>query len=164
MRNFFCLLLKLASYLAIMDFMNDYTQNLGYWIKQYSKLANQAMEDALRPYNIGRTQWYILYHIYHSRTLSQKDLQTQLQVESATLTKILSSLIRKNLVTQTQSKKDRRSKLLVLSPEGEEMWKSLPDPIDEVKARALKGIEAKDIEMARLVLQAAVHNLEGNEE
>ncbi|HSW91410.1 MAG TPA: MarR family transcriptional regulator [Candidatus Saccharimonadales bacterium] len=141
----------------------NYTNNLGYWVKQFARLANRAVDAELKPYGIGRTQWYILHHTYHAEQLSQRSLQSLLQVESATLTPLISGLVRKGLISQQADPRDKRGKIVVLSKEGLALWQTLPDPIEIAKARALEGIPQADIEKARVVLEQAVHNLEKEE-
>jgi len=140
--------------------MKDYTQNLGYAIKRYTALANQSVEEVLRPYGIGRTQWYILFHIQAAGTLPQRRLQTLLEIESATLTSLIAALVKKDLIQQQPHTADKRSKQLVLTERGQRLWDSMPDPIDVVKTKALRGISAKAIADARKVIDQAISNLE----
>lgn len=143
--------------------MHDYTKNLGYWIKRYSVLANRTIDNTLKPYGIGRTQWYILHYIHEQGVVQQRKLQEFLQVESATLTSLVGSLVRKDFIAQIPDPNDKRSKHLALTDKGKAAWQSLPNPIEAVKAKALDGIKPKDIERARKVLEAAVHNLENTD-
>ncbi len=47
-----------------------------------------------------------------------------------------------------------------MTPEGQQLWESLPDPILAVRKRMHKEINAEEEEMAREVLEKAIHNLE----
>jgi DNA-binding MarR family transcriptional regulator len=138
----------------------NYMDNLGYWVKQYARLANRTVDAELKPYGIGRTQWYILHHIYHTEQLTQRSLQSLLQVESATLTSLIGGLVRKGLISQRSDPQDKRGKIVILTKEGLELWQKLPDPIEIARAKALQSIAQADIEKARSVLEQAVHNLE----
>jgi DNA-binding MarR family transcriptional regulator len=140
--------------------MKDHSQNIGYWVKRYSILANQAMDTALKPYGIGRSQWYLLFHLQTGEKLSQRKLQDMLQVESATLTNLVASLVKKELIQQQVDPSNKRNKVIALTAAGEALKQSIPDPIEEARTKALRGIDEKDIVAAREVLKVAVRNLE----
>lgn len=139
---------------------DTYSQNLGYWIKRYSLLVNREMDATLKLYGIGRTQWYILFHIHKEGAIAQRKLQNILQIKSATLTALITSLVKKDLVTQSLDVTDKRGKTVYLTPNGSQLWKTLPDPISAVRSRAHKGISNEELERTRLVIERAVNNLE----
>lgn len=58
------------------------------------------MEAVLRPYELGATQWYVLYQLAHEGSTMQRDLLWILRVERATLSAIVGSLVRKGLLEQ----------------------------------------------------------------
>lgn len=123
-------------------------------------MAVREVDKLLRPYGLGRTQWFILCYLVDNSQVSQRDLQTWLDVESATLAKLVGSLVDKGWVAQQTNPHDKRSKLLRLTPQGLEHLKQIPDPIETVKARALRGISASDINVARQVIERAVQNMQ----
>lgn len=143
--------------------MVDHTHHLGYWVKQYTLLVNHALDKTLKPYGIGRSQWYVLYHLHHEGEMPQRRLQDVLQVESATLTNLMATLVKKELVKQSIDPSNKRHKLAQLTVKGEALWAEMPDPLQQVRSRSLQGIDAADIAVARDVLRAAVNNLKGNE-
>ncbi|KJY83985.1 hypothetical protein TW81_06580 [Vibrio galatheae] len=140
--------------------MSDYEKSLGHWIKRFYLLTTQAMESELTKYGLGRTQWYILYHIAEVGTLAQRELQTILNVESATLTPLVAALVKKGWVIQYPSVSDRRSKVLELTKEGVSHFSSIPNPIINIRSKAMAGLDTVQIENARKVIEQAVKNLE----
>jgi len=139
---------------------NPYTQNLGHWIKRYHLLASQQVNDILKPYGLARSQWNVLFYVQQSDGLSQKKLQGLLHIESASLTGIVDSLIRKGWLERTTDQHDRRIKILTFTTAGKERWRTVPDPISIVNSHTLKNIPEDDIMIARQVLERAVRNLE----
>lgn len=81
----------------------------------------------LRPCDLGTTQWNVLYQLAHDGPTMQRDLVKALQVERATLSVIISVLVRKGLVEQTPDRVDQRQKWLRLTAAGSKLWKTLPD-------------------------------------
>ncbi|MCV7037499.1 winged helix DNA-binding protein [Mycolicibacterium moriokaense] len=117
------------------------------------------MEDALRPFDLGATQWYVLYHLVNDGPTRQRDLQRILQVERATLSAVAITLVRKQLVEQIPDSIDQRQKLLRITEIGEALWRDLPD-LSRIHSVAFDGIDAHDIETAIRVLRTATERLE----
>jgi DNA-binding MarR family transcriptional regulator len=139
---------------------SSYDNHLGHSVKRLYLLMGQHFNDVLRPYGVARSQWYMLNYIYHSAGLTQKDLQDVMQVKSATLTGALNALEQKGWVTRQQSETDHRIKELRLTPAGQKLWETLPDPIIAIRTQMLKGISAEEEQIAREILDKAIHNLE----
>jgi DNA-binding MarR family transcriptional regulator len=117
------------------------------------------MEAMLRPYDLGTSQWYVLYHLAHDGPTMQRDLVRALQVERATLSAVVGVLVRKGLVEQVPDPVDQRQKRLRMTAAGARLWKALPD-LAVVHDVAFKGIDAADIAIAVRVLQTATERLE----
>lgn len=121
------------------------------------------MEATLRPYDLGATQWYVLYQLAHDGPTRQRDLVRALQVERATLSSIVAVLVGKGLVEQGPDSVDQRQKLLRMTPAGARLWKTLPD-LSVIHDVAFKGLPAADIAAAIRVLQTATERLENYNE
>jgi len=120
----------------------------------------QYFNTMLRPYGVAQSQWYMLYAISQAPQITQKELQTALRVESATLTAAVNALVRKGWVERVPNTPDRRVKVLRFTPSGRALWERLPDPITAIRKQMLQGINAKDEEVARKVLDKVIQNLE----
>jgi MarR family len=66
----------------------------------------------LRPYDLGTTQWYVLYQLANDGPTRQRDLVRMLQIERATLSVIVTTLVRKGLVDQMPDAEDQRQRVL----------------------------------------------------
>ena len=117
------------------------------------------MESVLRPYDLGPTQWYVLYHLATVGQMPQRDLAALLQVERATLTGVVAALVRKGLLVQEPSRTDQRQKVLMLTPAGAALWRKLPDPIALILGTAFDGIAASEVETTIHVLRTATGKL-----
>lgn len=117
------------------------------------------MEDALRPYDLGATQWYVLYQLANEGPTLQRELQRILQVERATLSVVVSTLVRKGLVEQLPDDLDQRQKLLRMTAAGARLWKTLPD-LSRIEDLAFGGMKPADLATAAQVLRAATERLE----
>lgn len=116
------------------------------------------MEAVLRPYELGATQWYVLYQLAHEGSTMQRDLLRILRVERATLSAIVGSLVRKGLLEQVPDRVDQRQKLLRLTAAGSKLWSELPD-LAVIHKAAFDGIDDAAIATAISVLQTASERL-----
>ena len=114
----------------------------------------------LREHDLGPTQWYVLHQLVHAGPTLQRDLGQLLQVERATLSSIVATLVRKDLVTQTPDEVDQRQRLLSITKYGHKLWNGLPDPVALALAVSFDGIDENDLAVTRRVLQDAVRRLE----
>ncbi len=117
------------------------------------------MEDVLRPYGLGATQWYVLYQLAEEGPTMQRDLLRMLQVERATLSVVVSTLVRKGLAEQVPDRADQRQKRLQMTPVGTKLWGELPD-LALIHRAAFDGIDDADIAIAVKVLQTATERLD----
>lgn len=134
-------------------------ESAGAWAKKYYLASRLLMESVLRPYDLGPTQWYVLYHLATVGQMPQRDLAALLQVERATLTGVVAALVRKGLLAQEPSRTDQRQKVLRLTPAGAALWRKLPDPIALILGTAFDGIAASEVETTIHVLRTATGKL-----
>jgi DNA-binding MarR family transcriptional regulator len=113
----------------------------------------------LRPYDLGSTQWYILYQLANSGPTVQRDLGQMLQVERATLSGLVATLVRKGLVDQSADETDQRQRVLHITQTGRKLWAQLPDPIARIQDVALAGADKDDLAAAICVLEVATARL-----
>jgi DNA-binding MarR family transcriptional regulator len=131
----------------------------GAWAKKYHLASRAVMESVLRPYDLGPTQWYVLYQLATAGPTAQRDLVRMLEVERATLTGVVAALVRKGLVGQEADPADQRQKILSLTPAGGALWSELPDPIARILAVAFDGVDEDDIATTTRVLRTATRRL-----
>ncbi|HEY5517626.1 MAG TPA: MarR family transcriptional regulator [Coriobacteriia bacterium] len=133
---------------------------LSYRAKRLYLLICQRVEDALKPYGLGRSQWQVIARLARSGTLAQRELQQAMQIESATLTCVVDTLAAKGWLERTESTTDRRVKMLRLTPAGRERMGGIPDPYEAVERRMLGTIGDEDRAQAQRVMEAMILNLE----
>ncbi len=117
------------------------------------------MEFVLRPYDVGHTQWYVLHLLAVNGPTNQRDLTRLLEVERATLSTIISALVRKGLAEQAADATDQRQKVLHITTAGTDLWKAIPDPIQLITSVAFDGVDAADVATAHRVLSEATQRL-----
>ena len=133
--------------------------SVGAWAKRYYFAVRAAMESVLRPYGLGSTQWYVLYQLAKDGPTMQRDLGHMLQIERATLSGIVATLVRKGLVDQMPGSGDQRQRMLRITGTGMKLWEELPDPLALIRGIAFDGSDAAEVATALRVLQAATQRL-----
>lgn len=117
------------------------------------------MEAVLRPFDLGNTQWYVLYLLVNHGPMNQRDLTRTLEVERATLSAVISALVRKELIEQTPLAVDQRQKVLHVTTAGRNLFESVPDPIALITAVAFEGVDDAEIAVTQRVLSGATQRL-----
>jgi DNA-binding MarR family transcriptional regulator len=133
--------------------------SVGSWAKRLYFASRALMDAILRPYDLGSTQWYVLHQLANHGPTMQRDLVRQLQIERATLSGVVATLVRKGLVEQMPDREDQRQRMLRITTSGKKLWKELPDPIVLILSVAFDGVDQAELDMARRVLQAATERL-----
>jgi DNA-binding MarR family transcriptional regulator len=133
--------------------------SVGAWAKRLYFAARSVMDSVLRPYGLGSTQWYVLHQLVNEGPTMQRDLVRMLQIERATLSGVVTTLVRKGLVDQTPDSEDQRQRMLRITRSGTKLWRELPDPIELITAVAFDGADPTELATARRVLQTATQRL-----
>lgn len=132
---------------------------VGHWAKRCYLTGRAMMDDALRPYGIGATQWYILHQLARVGPTMQRELVGSLQIERATVSIVVANLVRKGLIEQISDAADQRQKMLRLTEAGATLWDKLPD-LAFIRDLAFSGFSETDIETTVRVLKTATERLQ----
>ncbi len=117
------------------------------------------IERVLRPHDLGSTQWYVMYQLANHGPTAQREFTGLLQVERATLSKVVGTLVRKGLVGQTPAAGNQRQRVLALTDAGRGRWAELPDPVALIMEIGFGGMDADDLKRTARVLRTATERL-----
>lgn len=115
-------------------------------------------------YGLNNLDTIILHSIDKSKGLTQKDLVEKFKAPKQTINSKVMNLKEKDLIKMVPDPKDKRSKILVLSPKGEEEVREIFDSLaisnrdlyDDLGESKIKEIEANLIEL----IEALEKNME----
>jgi MarR family transcriptional regulator, lower aerobic nicotinate degradation pathway regulator len=138
---------------------NPHHGSVGSWAKRLYFATRTLMDAVLRPYDLGSTQWYVLHQLANEGPTMQRDLVRLFQIERATLSGIVATLVRKGLIEQMPDSQDQRQRMLCITSSGRKLWKELPDPISLILSVAFDGVDQTELATAHRVLQAATERL-----
>lgn len=135
--------------------------SVGAWAKRCYFAGRAMIEDALRPHGLGATQWYVLHQLAQDGPTMQRELLRMLQVERATLSVVIGTMVRKGLVEQVPDRVDQRQKLLQMTPAGKALWNALPD-LTFINRVAFDGLDEADVATTIRVLRTATERLDNH--
>lgn len=121
--------------------------------------SRAVMDTLLRPYGLGSTQWYVLYQLANVGPTMQRDLVQMLNIERATLSGVVTTLLSKGLIAQEHDSQDQRQRILRITRAGSKLWQALPNPVELIVEVAFDGEDPDEMEIARKVLVAATKRL-----
>jgi MarR family transcriptional regulator for hemolysin len=96
-----------------------------------------------------------------ARPPSQTELAQQLGVDGATLVATIDRLAASKLIERTQSRQDRRVKLVVLTPQGRTLEQKVRAQAEILRRDALARLDAGQLAVAADVLERLQQVLEG---
>jgi DNA-binding MarR family transcriptional regulator len=129
-------------------------------IKRLYLLMNRHIEEILKQYGLARSQFQVLYFTNKAKLLTQKELQAVMQVEAATLTVIVDGLVKKGLLARTENIKDKRSKSLQLTDEGEKLLKKIPSLHKIMEERMFQDIPEDKKKTGIKLIEQIIQNME----
>lgn len=132
---------------------SPYGNELMYAVKRFHNEMEKALNRLLKPYDLSYGQWYMLLTIHRHGKVSQKELQKIMEIEPATISRIIDSLIRKGWLIREEKPDDRRMKELKFTVEGKKRWQKLPDLISTGKSIMYEDVDEAQMDITLDVLK-----------
>ena len=86
----------------------DYEKNFGFLIHDVARLMRTAYDRRMKPLGLTRSQWWVINHLFFHPGISQTNLAKLLDIERATLGRLLDRLESKNWICRRPDQEDRR--------------------------------------------------------
>ena len=112
--------------------------------------------------NISQDQWLVLGPVWKIEGIAQKDIAEYCGKDKTSVTKIIDTLEKRNLMVRVPDQIDQRIKRVFLSNKGKEMMKSAMPIITQTRNEVSKGITDKEIDLFKTVLIKIYKNLTVN--
>ena len=102
---------------------------------------------------------YMLNHI-EKENIYQKDIEETLKLSKATVSDVLNRMEKKGLIERKTNPNDSRSKLIVLSKDTKEKYKTNKKRLQELEKKAERNITKEELKVFLDVLDKMIRNLE----
>ena len=116
--------------------------NLMQEISRLDQAITNRCNEILRSSGVARKQWEVMKEVDRNGSVTQRDLQKAMGVESGTVTGIVEALVKKGFVNRQEHEKDRRVNMLSLTEEGSTLSMFADDPFTLVPEQMMKGVSA----------------------
>ncbi|HZD25640.1 MAG TPA: MarR family transcriptional regulator [Alphaproteobacteria bacterium] len=121
-------------------------RNVGFLLNDAARLMRINYDRRMRELGLTRAQWWVLTHLYFNEGISQSELSAILEVERATLGRLLDRLEAKGWVERRPDAGDRRVKRVFLTREVGGLLVTMRALARELRAEALAGLTAAEQE------------------
>ena len=122
----------------------DLSRNFGFILNDVARLLRTAFDRRVKSLGLTRSQGWVLNHLFRNDGVTQSELADILQVEKATLGRLLDRLEAKGWVRRENHADDRRAKRVFLTEEVEPGLKAMRSAAAELRRDALAGLSAED--------------------
>ena len=125
--------------------MNSKTANLratfGFRLARIARHWRREIDDGLRPYGLTEATWLPLLHLSHmGNEAKQKDLAASLDIEGASLVRLLDALESSGLIERFDHETDRRAKVVRLTARGLDLLDGVNGVAAGIRRRLLLGV------------------------
>ena len=110
--------------------------------------------------NVTPEQYLVLDILWENQPLSQQKIADMIQKDKNSVTKIIDSLEKKNLVSRIVDKNDRRINIIELTEQGRNLEKISTDVAIKFMNDVVKGIDKQDLDSFVKVMLQMKNNLE----
>ena len=145
--------MKAPAKLDLGDFLPYLTNRVGMIV------AEQFGADALAEHGLSIAMWRVMAVLASRGNQRQIDLADLTSIEVSTLSRLITRLIRKGLVTRTRSANSDREVTVKLSPKGQSLVNHLIPIALDFEAAAIAGLPAKDIAVLKRCLRRMFGNM-----
>ena len=139
----------------------DLKKTLGPWLGKTSKMIGCLINEVLLENNIDltREQWVVLIKLYKYDGLAQNQLAFFTERDKTSLTRLINTMERKNLVIRKAAEKDKRVKLVYMTEIGKATFKKAFPIMQNIIQNLQKGLKQQEIDNTIYILQKLQNNL-----
>ena len=125
------------------------------------KRAGDSCEEVANEKQLTGTHGYILgYLAHHEDTpVYQKDIEQHFGIRRSSASNVLTLMEKNGLIRRMTVDEDARLKRIVMTPKGVAVHTDTVNAFERISARALEGVDPKDLEVFYNVLNLIQHNL-----
>lgn len=141
----------------------DLSRNFGFILNDVARLMRVAFDRRVKALGLTRSQWWVLNHLFRNNGATQSELADILEIEKATLGRLLDRMQAKGWIKREEHATDRRAKCVFLTDEVEPAVKTMRAAAADLRRDALANFDSNDRERFVDMLLAIKANLTGLE-
>jgi MarR family transcriptional regulator, transcriptional regulator for hemolysin len=141
----------------------DLSRNFGFILHDVARLLRTTFDRRVKEMGLTRSQWWVLLHVFRKDGVTQSELADVLEIEKATLGRLVDRLESKGWLRRESDAIDRRVKRIFLTEAVEPSMKALRNTAADVRREALSGLSYEEQERFVDTLLRVKSNLSRNE-
>ena len=138
----------------------NHNEPLGRLIYEAAQDIKNFAEKILKPCGLTLEQFHLLKNMSREAGMSQRELGDLVSKSPANITRILDRLESKSLVKRFDSPKDRRTTVVLLTPQGQAQVQEVSSIFESFSSGLTSGITHDEQEMTRKILSRLRSNLQ----
>lgn len=139
-----------------------FSRSLGTQLNIAARYLRTALEKELAGTGISPSQWMILMALGERNHQGQTELGKIVNLDNATITRLLDRLQEMNLVVRNQDKDDRRAQKVSLTKKGLRVYREWNAVGEKVNDQASKNLSDEELSKLLGLLETISHNLATN--
>lgn len=97
---------------------NQLTDVVRQWVEVFTIRSMHAWTQYVKASGLSMPQFGILMNLHHRQTCSVSNISDQMEITAAAASQLVDKLVQNGFLMRAEDPKDRRSKVLTLSPKG----------------------------------------------
>ena len=138
-------------------------RSLGFVLHDVARLLRRAIDRRAKEWGVTRTQWWVLGHLLRTDGQTQTDLAIELDMEKASLGRLLDRLEESGWIERRPDPDDRRAKRVFSTAKVDPILEVMSGAAYELYEEALDSLDAKQREALIEMLVTMRGNLLKNE-
>jgi MarR family transcriptional regulator, transcriptional regulator for hemolysin len=118
----------------------DLHRNFGFLIHDIARLMRVAFDRRGKELGLTRSQWWVLTALYAKEGVAQSELAAFMDLEKATLGRLLDRLEEKGWIERRPDPLDRRIKRVSLTEKVQGLMRELREIAADIRSDAMKGL------------------------
>lgn len=139
----------------------DIEQSIMPWIGKTGKWMGCFIADKFKEHHLNLTieQWVVLKVLHENDGLMQNDLAYITSRNKTSLTRLVHTMEKHNLVARLPDSIDKRINRIFLTKNGRKVFESTFSIMDEVKQQLQQGISEEEVESLIRILKKVQNNI-----
>lgn len=141
----------------------DLADYLPYLVNRVGTIvADQFGQEALAPHGLSIAMWRVMAVLSSAGQQRQIDLAELTSIDASTLSRLVTRLIRLDLVSRTRSASSNREVAVKLSAKGEALVGRLIPIAKAYEATAIAGLPSQELAVLKRCLRRVYRNMQDN--
>ena len=125
----------------------DLSRNFGFILHDVARLLRTTFDRRVKGMGLTRSQWWVLLHVFRNDGVTQSELADILEIEKATLGRLVDRLESNGWLKRESDATDRRAKRIYLTQVVEPAMKAMRTAAADVRRDALSGLSPTEQEV-----------------